>query len=464
MKKGFLFMYFIYFTVVFVHASQTVTIDTPKTVNQNNVHDFYLSGNCSENGYPVYLTGIMAGKSISFSQRPICSNGKWQVTTGGKDRLDLTPFTTTSKDNLLFKVEHYSHSWAKANASAYADYTFFCTEGFVPVPYHKDFYPLSQDKSSFCIAKYEMTPHPDYHSMSLSKGASGLPLKVVHQEAFFRCKALGDGYDLINNRDWQMVARNLELVDSNWTEGAVGAGILYTGVNGSPTALETNLDDINGSCFWGKRNACHLYKEENRTHTLSNGFVLWDLAGNESEWLKDRLLTRTSDSSISLNDYFLFEQMYNVTNQSHPKLLELWEGEEWGPRIKLRFHYEGGEVYLRHIPIIKGTGRDLFGPIGDYPYTAPSEDDLMYGRGLGGLDIFSDEKPTGELLSIARGGDSSSGTNTGIFAIEGNGLEGKKEAFRCTFRPEAKVVEKEIDKYKLPLYEHFGKSWEIEKD
>ena len=119
------------------------------------------------------------------------------------------------------------------------------------------------------------------------------------------CASLGTGYDLINNSQWQAVARNIESVSSNFdTSGAEADHAFNHGHAdiGPADTLAADTNDANG-CFGIISNGdpdddCggvwHINK---RTHSLTNGEVIWDLSGNVSEWVRDD--NNTSQGSTS---------------------------------------------------------------------------------------------------------------------------------------------------------------------
>jgi formylglycine-generating enzyme required for sulfatase activity len=103
------------------------------------------------------------------------------------------------------------------------------------------------------------------------------------------------------------IARNIEGQNSNWYNptptpvNQVGNGGLWRGHSDDnpPNALAASTDDnagytdtnndptsANGWSGW----------QEKRTHTLSNGEVIWDLSGNVWEWTNDIISARNSPS------------------------------------------------------------------------------------------------------------------------------------------------------------------------
>jgi hypothetical protein len=77
------------------------------------------------------------------------------------------------------------------------------------------------------------------------------------------------GCHLITEAEYMTVAQNVLSVASNWSGAAVGSGYIPRGNSNSSAAMDgtTDLTGVN-----------------KRTLTLTNGQVIWDLAGNVWEW------------------------------------------------------------------------------------------------------------------------------------------------------------------------------------
>ncbi|MBP9758784.1 SUMF1/EgtB/PvdO family nonheme iron enzyme, partial [Candidatus Dojkabacteria bacterium] len=152
-----------------------------------------------------------------------------------------------------------------------------CPTGYVGVPGN----PLYQTED-FCVMKYEAK---DISGVATSQAAGLLWVNVSQTAAMTACSNLGAKYHLITNREWMTIARNLEQVPSNWTSGTVGTGAVYSGHTDSVPfyALVANTDDNQGYEGTGQTAPAN----QRRTHDLSNGEVVWDLAGNLWEWNSD---------------------------------------------------------------------------------------------------------------------------------------------------------------------------------
>ncbi|MGZ3824060.1 MAG: SUMF1/EgtB/PvdO family nonheme iron enzyme [Bdellovibrio sp.] len=139
---------------------------------------------------------------------------------------------------------------------------------------------------NFCIAKYEMKNSSDVPAAT----ADGLPwVLITRNDAITACRSLGTYFDLISNAEWQTTARNIANQPSNWNTGIAYSGELNRGysddLNG--TAQAANPDD-NQACY-GTLQTCSssLWNSQRRTHVLSNGGVVWDMAGNVWEYVSD---------------------------------------------------------------------------------------------------------------------------------------------------------------------------------
>jgi len=200
-----------------------------------------------------------------------------------------------------------------------------CPTGYVKIPANTDL-----GTSEFCVMKYEAK---NVSSVATSQ-ASGTPWVSIQRgtdattasSAWKACKDIsvsGYSFDLLTNAQWQAIARNIESVSSNWSNGSSSdSNSLNRGNSNQSAALAADASDTNG-CVGITSNddpadncgsAWHVNK---RTHTLSNGEVIWDIAGNVWEWVQDNLTSQGSNDYVSQNPA-------NVPDASAGKL-------KWGP-------------------------------------------------------------------------------------------------------------------------------------
>ena len=112
------------------------------------------------------------------------------------------------------------------------------------------------------------------------------------------------------------IARNIEAQLSNWTTGTAASSAIPTGLDPLDTSglyrghsdstpgvgLEAGADN-NGYIGTGQSG----FSIERRTHTLSNGEIIWDLSGNVWELTNDTILgkdqPRGSSTGVALREY-----------------------------------------------------------------------------------------------------------------------------------------------------------------
>ncbi len=181
-----------------------------------------------------------------------------------------------------------------------------CPTGFISVPGNY-LYGTVEGDGGFCVAKYEMkidqngdgagdsntscqnstyatwdnnasTCAYTIGSRVLVSSASGYPLANISQtESIIACQSIGG--HLITNNEWMTLARNLEMVSSNWSS-EIGDGYMYAGHSDSTpnAALAADTNDNNGYYLTEETSGY-----QRRTLTLTNGEVIWDLSGNVFE-------------------------------------------------------------------------------------------------------------------------------------------------------------------------------------
>jgi prepilin-type N-terminal cleavage/methylation domain-containing protein len=178
--------------------------------------------------------------------------------------------------------------------------TLSCPTGYIKVPGNSLY-----GTNDFCVMKYEAKTGSG--TVAATTQAAGAPqVSITQANAITACSLNGPGYGLISNSEWMTIARNIEGQPTNWTGGSVGSGGLWRGhSDGSPfSALAASTNDNDGYFGTGNDNP----SIERRTHTLSNGEVIWDLSGNVWEWNSDQILGRdkpqsSSNEFTSINSY-----------------------------------------------------------------------------------------------------------------------------------------------------------------
>ena len=162
-----------------------------------------------------------------------------------------------------------------------------------------DFWVMKYDAD--CIQASNNTPltAPDtgYHTYSntsqpcvgpnyyIASAPGGYPIANINQaDSNTYCTSIGA--HLITNNEWQTIAWNAQNVSSNWSSGTVGTGYIYSGHNDNAPAYVLTADSNDSNGYAGETNTGG---NQRRTLTLSNGSVVWDVAGNVWQWTNDTI-------------------------------------------------------------------------------------------------------------------------------------------------------------------------------
>jgi Tfp pilus assembly protein PilE len=106
-------------------------------------------------------------------------------------------------------------------------------------------------------------------------------------DATSKSAAACTGCHLITEAEWMTIAQNVLSVASNWSTGTVGNGFIYSGHNDNvpANALAASSDDTDVYYLTGNT----APSNQQRTFTLTNGQVIWDLAGNVWQWTSGQI-------------------------------------------------------------------------------------------------------------------------------------------------------------------------------
>ena len=138
--------------------------------------------------------------------------------------------------------------------------------------------------NDFCVMKYEAKNNLN---VPTSTAADTPWVNIDQQDSKTECASLGKGYHLITNDEWMTIASNAAAQGANWEGGTVGTNEMARGHSDDnpSSACEADASDANAyvetNC--ATRSSSGTFNQR-RTHTLSNGEVIWDLAGNVWEW------------------------------------------------------------------------------------------------------------------------------------------------------------------------------------
>jgi prepilin-type N-terminal cleavage/methylation domain-containing protein len=296
-----------------------LNVSTPVINFSNRIIGGTIASGISSNGtVAIPYTG---GLGQSYNNFIISSTGVTGLTaTLSSGNLQV------GSGNLIFNITGTTNSLGVANFSidniAGVSGSFsiaLCPVGYIQVPGNSLY-----GTNNFCVMKYEAkaveisnptvgltTPNTGFNTIAndttattsangraIASLASGFPVANISQStAISYCNTIGG--NLISNLESMTIARNIESQPSNWTGGAVGNGGLWRGhSDSSPTlVLAASTDDSQG--YTGTGNSSPSI--ERRTHTLSNGEIIWDFSGNVWEWTNDIIigLNKPNNSSGS---------------------------------------------------------------------------------------------------------------------------------------------------------------------
>ena len=244
----------------------------------------------------IRVSGVKNGDVIKLFTDSSCTAQVASGTAAGTT-IDLTTSTLTPAAYTFYANSTNTLTNASACSSATVAYVRnACPTNFIAVPFNTGV----GTTTDFCVAKYEMkcvgtscpTATPGANAVATSQSSGAPWVSITQTNSITACSNLNaingvsNKYYLISNPEWMTVARNIENVDSNWTNGTAGSGILARGwTNGSNTAVASSTD---ASCLYNTgANTCGATGtiDYRRTLNLSNSEVIWDLSGNVWEWV-----------------------------------------------------------------------------------------------------------------------------------------------------------------------------------
>ena len=209
-----------------------------------------------------------------------------------------------------------------------------CPEGYVPVP-GNHLYGTMNERGGFCVMKWEaktdanstvQTACRDHStrfqwshgktgtgydcnvsSYNIVSTAENYPIVNIAQSdlSTFDSKeaCASAGGHLITNNEWMTIARNIEIVSDNWSEGLIGKGYLPRGNSDNILVGGTYVYD-------GTTPGTGVNK---RSLKLTNGQEIWDLSGNVFNWVDKSYIESEINVPILVSEeYFDIYSEYNL--------------------------------------------------------------------------------------------------------------------------------------------------------
>ncbi|MEA9357240.1 fibronectin type III domain-containing protein [Bacteriovorax sp. PP10] len=256
----------------------------------------------------IRVSGVKSGDVVKLFTNSLCTAQVASGTAAGTT-IDLTTSTLAVAAYTFYANSTNTYTHTSACSSATVAYVISsCPANFLGVPFNTNV----GTTTDFCVAKYEMrcvgascpTSTPGVNAVATSQ-SSGTPwTNINHPDSITACSNLNaingvsNKFYLISNPEWMTIARNIESVDSNWSGGTAGSGVLpigWTALNSGPAP------STDASCLYNTGSdtcaATGAFKYR-RTHTLSNGEVIWDLAGSVWEWI-DWIVTPANKAYVA---------------------------------------------------------------------------------------------------------------------------------------------------------------------
>lgn len=227
-----------------------------------------------DNGsFPLNIDCAVSGVSTNLCIKPSQGNKFTDYTADNY----ANPQTFSLKASNSSVAERITDSTAPVNVTANAA---TCPTGFIVVPGSPTY-----NTSDFCVMKYE-AKQVGSSNVPISQ-PSGVPWASISQtEAMVYSQNVAGctGCHLISEAEWLTLAQNIINVSSNWNTNNVGTGYLYAGNSSGNPGIALAASNDSDSYFGTNNN-----QNQRRTFTLSNGQVIWDIAGNLAEWVSKQI-------------------------------------------------------------------------------------------------------------------------------------------------------------------------------
>lgn len=277
--------------ITLAEPSDTLTI---KRTFPTLVNDIHLE--------PVFeITGLKIGEEVKLYSDNCFTEVDSIIATSSTITMTSSPLTPDI--SYQFHVKRTSKVGIDSDCSTeFATYNAMsCPENYLLIDTGEN-----RGVSEFCVMKYEAKAWLDVDAdnfvdtgevdtdgcgesgcttenwglTSFKPGSSsqGQPWRMIDIEnAQAECQSLGEHYDLISNREWMVIAEDIEKTATNWSSGIVGTGCLFRGNNGLADACGYNFSGVDSGTDAGRDGKSSL--------DLSSGDEIIDFSGNLTEWV-----------------------------------------------------------------------------------------------------------------------------------------------------------------------------------
>jgi hypothetical protein len=228
----------------------------------------------------INVSGVVSGDTIKLFSDSACNIEIGSAIASGTS-IDITVSSDLPVSTHSIYANASNNNGPSPCSSSSVTYTLAsCPAGYVPVPYNS-VYGTTRD---FCVMKYEAKNNGSGVAVSQAPGVPFGSVSQINAKAY--CTQLNtvhgvdSKYDLISNPEWMTMAIDIEKTTSNWSSGKVGEGSLNRGhCDNNPTTIcDATVENVQTDCLTLDPDPTKHHQK--RTHTLSNGQIIWDLAGN----------------------------------------------------------------------------------------------------------------------------------------------------------------------------------------
>jgi len=255
-------------SVVALNSARSKARDSRRLSDIHNIHlalEMYYDDFGAYPDFPTANAGIIGG--LCLSDLGITS------TCGLNTYIAKIPDDPKNNKHYLYSTvvnpQHYELIYEEeTNADD-------CPSNWVKVPGNTLY-----NTRTFCVMQYEAKNDGTNKPVSQANGTPWVNISQIDAKA--KCQSIGA--HLVTEDEWLTIVRNIELQPTNWSSGQIGSGYIPRGNSDSSAAMD-GTDPLTGA--------------NQRTLTLSNGAIIWDIAGNVWEWTDATILGRDQPKCVA---------------------------------------------------------------------------------------------------------------------------------------------------------------------